>query len=84
MCSATAFTASSGQDSAGRLRDLLKSLDEIQVALARTGLGSLTAGTTDFSGIQPLVPTMANDVQTSFQARQRVREGAGVVKSIVK
>lgn len=73
--------------SAERLSDLLATLDELQHALARTGLGALPIsenGEVDYSNVQALIAETSTEVQNSFRARQRVRDGAGVVVSVFK
>lgn len=81
-----AFTAVPSVPPAVRLADLLACLDELQAQLARTGLGALpvTGENVDYSNVQAIISSMSLEVQAKFKHRQRVREGAGVVKSVFK
>lgn len=81
-----AFTTVPALSPAARLADLLACLDELQVQLARTGLGALpiTGENVDYGNIQAMLANMSQEVQAKFKHRQRVREGAGVVKSVLK
>ena len=78
------FTTSPTQDPAVRLLDLLATLEELQLALARTGLGSLKAGENGFASLQSLIAGTTAEVQSSFKTRQQIREGAGVAKSVLR
>ena len=83
-----AFTSTGQQaDSAARLADLLATLDELQLSLARTGLGSLKLDGSNYSsggqGIQSHIASTANDVQTSFKHRQRIRDAGSVARSVL-
>lgn len=80
----TAFASNPSYDVAERIEDLLATLDELQVQLARTGLGALKAVQTDFSNPQAAFGHLANSVQSDFRARQRIRDGAGVARSVLK
>ena len=86
ICSNNAFTTVPAVNPAARLADLLACLDELQTHLARTGLGALPiAGeSVDYSNIQAMIANMAQEVQGKFKHRQRIREGAGVAKSVFK
>lgn len=71
-------------DIAERVEDLLATLDELQVQLAKTGLGALRADVADFSDPQTAFGYMTGSVQADFRARQRIRDGAGVARSVLK
>ncbi|KAL7006162.1 hypothetical protein EMMF5_004283 [Cystobasidiomycetes sp. EMM_F5] len=85
-----AFTNSPNYDIGARLQDVLASLEELQVQLARTGLGALPLQTSpvppDFYSVNmsTIIPALQVDVQSSFKARQKVREGAGIAKNGLK
>jgi hypothetical protein len=86
LYSNNAFTVVPTVDPAARLADLLATLDELQVQLARTGLGALpiTGENTDYDNSQALIASMASTVQGKFKHRQRIRDSAGVAKSVLK
>lgn len=81
-----AFTTVPSVNPAARLSDLLACLDELQVQLARTGLGALpvTGEGVDYSNIHAMIANLSQEVQGKFKHRQRIREGAGVAKSVFK
>lgn len=81
-----AFTTVPAVSPAARLADLLACLDELQLQLARTGLGALPIGgeDMDYSNVPAMITSLATDVQGNFKHRQRIREGAGVAKSVFK
>ena len=81
-----AFTTVPSVNPALRLADLLACLDELQVQLSRTGLCALPVmgESLDYSNIQAMISTMAQDVQAKFKHRQRIRDGAGVAKNAFK
>lgn len=81
-----AFTTVPAVNPAARIADLLACLDELQAQLARTGLGALpiTGENVDYSNTQLMIANMAQEVQAKFKHRQRIREGAGVAKSVFK
>lgn len=86
ICSNNAFTTVPSVNTATRLADLLLCLDELQVQLSRTGLGALpvTGEGVDYTNIQAMIANMAQEVQGKCKHRQRIREGAGVAKSVFK
>jgi len=72
-----------------RLLDLLATLDELQGQLARTGLGAVPIvhpeqNVNTYGNSQAVILTATIEVQNSFKTRQRIRDGAGVAKSVLK
>ena len=78
-----AFTTLPPYEVSDRVEDLLATLEELQIQLARTGLGALKTHT-DFSNTQAAFGHLASSVQADFGTRQNIRDGAGVARSVLK